>query len=355
MNASHPSPRSLRVLSLCGSIKPLFSGTDDYHETLVRMLAARGLRIELPDSGEWGISRLSQRLEEVRRIRPDAILMQYPTETFGRGLLPHALAMVQRHAPLIVTLHEFVSAHPLRRASLVALLARASAVITTAEDQAASICRWYPWLRSRVRIIPLAPTTPQRTWRPLPQRSVVYFGQVRPDKGLEEFLAIRKRLADALPDVAFTVIGSRVPLFADYYGKFAADACQLGVEVTGALDAEAVADRLSEAWVALLPFPDGVSMRRSSLLSAAVCGTPIATQAGPATPDWLIDLLALLRPVADLTDLVQQLLCDPLARAAAHARSCRLGKQVDWQAVTDCYVAVIRDVASVSPRHAYAI
>ena len=355
MNAVRPSASSMRIVSLCGSIKPLFSGTDDYHETLARLLAARGHRVEFPDGGGWGIARMPALMDEVRRARPDVILMQYPTESFGRGLLPHAFAMSQRVAPLVVTLHEFIGAHPLRRVSLGALLARAAAVVTTAEDEMAAIGRWYPWLRSRLSIIPVAPPTPAREWRPSARRSVVYFGQIRPEKGLEDFLGVRERLSGALPDVAFSIIGSRVPLFAGYYDHVEAEARRLGVEMTGALGAEAVADRLSEAWLALLPYPDGVSMRRSSLLAAAMCGVPIATRAGAATPEFLSDLLAPLQPNGDLTGLVHDLLSQPLALRAAHVRSRRLGDQIDWEAVTDRYVDVLRAVARARPAHADAL
>ena len=129
----------IRLASLCGSIKPHFSGTEDYHAALLNALGKHGLEARIIDRDDWTLSGLPGLLRQVRGARPDAILIQYPTDAFARSIAIHAFALLQRTAPLIVTLHEFTAAHPLRRLSLAALLARAATVITTASDEAAQL------------------------------------------------------------------------------------------------------------------------------------------------------------------------------------------------------------------------
>ena len=111
-------------MSLCGSIKPLFSGTDDYTESLIGALQERGIEVHPVNLRHWNLSHAGRLLNAVAAARPDAILMQYPTNSFGGSLAPHAFAVSQRVAPLVVTLHEFTRVHVLRRLSIGPLLVR---------------------------------------------------------------------------------------------------------------------------------------------------------------------------------------------------------------------------------------
>ena len=59
--------------------------------------------------------------------------MQYPTGAFGHSLGPVVLGMVQRLAPMMVMLHEFTAAHPVRKAAVGALLLGADRISVVAE------------------------------------------------------------------------------------------------------------------------------------------------------------------------------------------------------------------------------
>ena len=345
--SSLDSPLSgIRLASLCGSIKPHFSGTEDYHAALLDALGGLGLDAEVVDRADWTMPHLPALLRAVRDVRPDAILLQYPTDAFARSLSIHAFALLQRTAPLIVTLHEFSAAHPLRRLSLLGLLARAAAVVTTTSGEADRLCAWHPWLRPRVQVIPIGANTPARPWRPSVPREVVYFGQIRPEKGLEEFIAVQARLAAAGSDASFTIIGSYVPLFASYFDRIAGAARARNIEIVTGLSSGAVSDRLSRATLALLPYPDGASMRRSSLLAAAMCGVPIMTRTSGETPPELAALVASASGVTEMAMLVSDHLGSPAALKAAHENSCRLAAMVSWDAIAAKYAPIIAAAAA---------
>jgi glycosyltransferase involved in cell wall biosynthesis len=333
------------VVSLCGSIKPLFSGTDDYTDSLIGALQERGIEVHPVNLGHWNLSQAGRLLSAVAAARPDAILMQYPTDAFGGSLAPHAFAVSQRVAPLVVTLHEFTGVHVLRRLSIGPLLVRSARVVATAEREASSLVQWYPWLRGRLRIIPIGPNVPPRQWVPAATPEVVYFGQIRPEKGLEEFITCRDRLMATLPQTTFTIIGSSVPKFGSYFDKIAAEARSRAISIVTGLNKEQVSDRLAACWVALLPFPDGASFRRGSLLAAAVCGVPIVTKTGPDTPADLAALLTPVTTVEDFTALVRHLLNNPTARQAAHEQSRRMGETVAWSGIADNYIDTFRDLS----------
>jgi glycosyltransferase involved in cell wall biosynthesis len=332
--------RTFRLVTLCGSIKPLFSGTDDFHETLVAVLRRRQVDARPVDLKRWGLAEVPELLRRISFERPDAILLQYPTDAFGAALGPHAFSALQRQAPLVVTLHEFMAANPIRRASLILLLARSAAVITTTETERRSLLSWYPWLEHRTCVIPIGANFPGREWCPSERPLVVYFGQIRPEKGLEEFIACRDALAPQFSNVMFAIAGSRVPRFASYYEMIENEVRMRGISLVSEMPPDRVPEFLRAATVALLPFPSGASFRRGSLLAAAVCGVPIVTLMGAETP---AEMARLLEPSTSQQGLVAQLrtyLSDSEARNVAHDRSRQLAALVSWDAIADRYLAL---------------
>jgi glycosyltransferase involved in cell wall biosynthesis len=334
--------RNLRLVTLCGSIKPLFSGTDDFHENLVEVLRRKQVDARPVDLKQWGLAQVPELLRRVAAERPDAILMQYPTDAFSAALGPHAFSALQRQAPLVVTLHEFAAANPIRRASVGVLLARCAAVIATAETERRSLVAWFPWLKARSCVIPIGANFPGREWRPSEPPIVVYFGQIRPEKGLEEFIACKDVLATRFPSAKFVVAGSRVPKFASYYQTIEIEARNRGIDVLGEMAPERVPDFLRTATVAMLPYPSGASFRRGSLLAAVACGVPIVTLRGSETPP---EIIGLLEPASTRDELVAQAaacLSDRAKRDAAHDRSRQLAALVSWDGIGNRYVEVLR-------------
>jgi glycosyltransferase involved in cell wall biosynthesis len=337
---------AMRVVTLCGSIKPLFSGTDDFHDTLAATLGRKQIDVRTVDLKQWGLRQVPALLQHVATERPDVILMQYPTDAFGSSLGPHGFAALQRQAPLVVTLHEFAAANPVRRASLSVLLARASAIVLTAESERRALLAWFPWLRSRARVIPIGANFPGREWQNSEPPIVVYFGQIRPEKGLEDYVACCAAIAAQCPNARFVIAGSRVPKFATFYQQIKTETERQGIELLGELPMSEVPDFLRTAAAALLPFPSGASFRRGSLLAAAVCGVPIVTLHGAETP---AEMTELLHPAHSREELVAQAvsyLSDPAKRSAAHDRSNRLAAMVSWDAIADRYVALFSNLTA---------
>jgi glycosyltransferase involved in cell wall biosynthesis len=167
---------------------------------------------------------------------------------------------------------------------------------------------------------------------------VVYFGQIRPEKGLEEFIACRDVLATQFADAKFVIVGSRVPKFTSYYQMIEVEAGKRGIDLRGEMQSDQVSDFLRTATVALLPFPTGASFRRGSLLAAAVCGVPIVTLRGAETPAELADVL---RPATSREELVAQVstyLSNGATRNVAHDRSRHLAALVSWDVIAEQYI-----------------
>ena len=338
--------QELRIVTLCGSIKPLFSGTDDFHENLVTVLRQKHLDVRPLDQKRWGLGQVPSLLREVAAERPDAILMQYPTDAFSAALGPHAISALQHTAPLIITLHEFASANPIRRASMSVLLARAAAVITTAETERKSLLSWFPWLERRIVVIPIAANFPAREWQPTELPLAVYFGQIRPEKGLEDYMACQEVLAPRFVNTKFVIAGSRVPKFSSYFDMIEVEARKRGIELLSEMKSDQVSDFLRTATIALLPFPTGASFRRGTLLAAAGCGVPIVTLRGAETPAEIVSLLKPATSRDGLIDQVATYLSDTAARTAAHEASRQVAALVSWDTLADRYIELFSRVTA---------
>jgi glycosyltransferase involved in cell wall biosynthesis len=203
-----------------------------------------------------------------------------------------------------------------------------------------------PWLEPRSCVIPIGANFPGREWRPSEPALIVYFGQIRPEKGLEEFFACKDALGARFAGAKFVIAGSRVPKFASYYQTAESEARKRGIDLLGEIPPDQVPDFLRTATVALLPYPSGASFRRGSLLAAAACGVPIATLRGAETP---AEITRLLEPATSRDELLAQVaacLSDSAKRDAAHDRSRQLAALVSWDAIADRYVELLSRLAA---------
>lgn len=345
--ASQGDLAGFRLVTLCGSAGGMHDAMRDSQDLLEPVFKARGIKVCPVDLGDWSAGAVPKLVEEIKRQRPDGILMQYPTGAFGRSLGPIFLSLLHHVAPTMVMLHEFAAAHVLRKAAVGALLLRVDRIGITAERERKQLSTVYPWLRGRIRDVPIASNIPGRSWAPATPPSVTYFGQLRPNKGIEEFIQVRKQIAAETPDVIFEIIGAVVPQHAEYAEALRQEAAAAGVMIASNLSIEQVADTLAKSTVALMPFPDGASFRRGSMFAAAACGTPLVTTTGVDTPPELLHFIEPACTIDDLAAATLTLLRDPVARDVAHRRSKQLSNKFGWEQTADSYCKVFRELQQI--------
>ena len=333
-----------RLVTLCGSTGGMHDAMRDSQDLLEPVFVTRGIDVRPVDLGDWSARGVPGLVEEIRRQQPDGILMQYPTGAFGRSLGPVLLSLLHHVAPTMVMLHEFAAAHIVRKAAVGALLLRADRIGITAERERKYLTTFYPWLRNRIRTVPIASNIPGRAWAPTSPPVVTYFGQLRPNKGIEEFVEVRKRIAAEVPDAVFEIVGAVVPQHAGYADAVGRTAAECGITIAANLGIEQVADALARATVALMPFPDGASFRRGSMFAAAACGTPIATTIGVDTPPELLPFLASAHTIEELFAVTLNYLRDPAARDVAHRHSEQLSAKFGWEQTADSYCKVFSEL-----------
>lgn len=261
-------------------------GVKDYAIGLAKALENIGMRAELLAPPDWSVRSFLRFCGELRQRHFDIIHVHYPSIGHRHSLCPHLVGRMNVAKRVVITLHEYSYMPILQRASTHVFRWTADLLLFTTEAELVS------YGRSGVarRIIHIGSSIP--AWSTdLPRSStVLYFGQIRPEKGLEEFFELAHRSLQLARPYSFRVIGSVPPRRADFYKDMRA---RSGPEVEWLmnLSSDQVSELMTSSLAAYLPFPDGASYRRTSLLAALTNGLPVITTIGSATPREMIDVL----------------------------------------------------------------
>jgi glycosyltransferase involved in cell wall biosynthesis len=355
-----------RVLLVTGEYPPDEGGVADYTRCLAAALADLGHTVDvltgrgrLEDAParrvtvhrvlrRWGWGLLPSMRRVVATLQPDVVHVQYQTAAFDMQPAVNTLAWWLRKTTSVktaVTYHDvkvpylFPKAGSLRE-TVTFLPARWShlTIATNAEDWATLRSHGRTW---RLALVPIGSNVPDAppagydrdAWRREQGLSpasalLAYFGFLNASKGGRVLVDLLGQLRAAGQDARLVMIGGRTgasdPNNAAYLAEFEADVASAGltgaVLWTGHVSPTEVSAWLRAADVAVLPYTDGASYRRGSLLACLAHGLPIVTTRPPSLALSDLSTLAADELPPDLTDSVQALLVPPGdARAMADA------------------------------------
>jgi polysaccharide biosynthesis protein PslF len=334
-----------------------------------------------PASWGWGCWRAIR--AGAARSRPALLHVQYQTGAYQMhpaiALLARSLRGVRGAPPVVVTAHDllmpylFPKAGPLRAwVTRRALEDGAALVVTNQEDYRAladgagarggALPRFVGRIARAPEVIPIgsniAPAPPpgydRRAWRARlgagPDTTLVaFFGLISPTKGLDLLLRAIEQLP---PSYRLVVVGGESPAaqdqaFADQVRAVLRGPQLAGrVVVTGHASEADVSGHLLAADLAALPFTDGASFRRGSLLAALAHALPVVTTAG-VEPGLRHGEHALLIPPGDLPALcgaLADLGADPALRARLAAGGAQVAAQFGWDSIADRHLDLYRRV-----------
>lgn len=319
-----------RVLLISAEYPPMPGGIGDYTALLAAHLAATGLTVAVLTTGEgsvwrdgdvmvyarvpswgWGIAHHVRAL--TRDIRPDALHLQYQAGMYRMhpaiNLLPQrspfARGESHRYAPepglrpwFVTTFHDlrppylFPKAGFLRRQAMYHLARESDAVIATNSADRRTLQEW----NRRTALIPIGSNIPTASIRdpqavrtrygiPTGATLLTTFGLLNQSKGIETAIDALALLRQEGTDAYLLLIGAGAGVNdptngateADVKRRCAAAGLTAFVRKTGRLPSEDVAGALVASDVCLLPYRDGASPRRGSLLAALAQGIPVVT------------------------------------------------------------------------------
>jgi glycosyltransferase involved in cell wall biosynthesis len=335
----------MRVVMTVGSFPPRGCGAEDYAALLADVLGQIGADIRIVAAGKHDLLCLRSLVQEILRLRPAIVHIQYPTTGYRKSLVPQALSMVMANVPVVTTVHEFSQAHFLRQASNLPFALGSQALVFTTEYERQSFLSWFPWVEKRTRIIPIASNisllmgTVERD--PL---KVVHFGLIRPEKGLEDFLKLAKLARDAGRPYRFTVVGEPVARFGPYLKNLKKDTDDLPVEWKIGLPAEEVARCLAGSRFAYVPFPDGASERRASLLAVLGNGAVVITTQGSQTPKELEKVVRFATSPPRALELLDELVLDVEQADALSSKAREYASRFTWRSISKAHFQLYEQI-----------
>lgn len=174
-------------------------------------------------------------------------------------------------------------------------------------------------------------------------RVLAYFGFLAQSKGGEILL---RALAQLEPDVHLLFIGGRTGssdsgdnlAYQQRMEQLIADLALSGrVHWTGFVPQEEVSAYLHMADMAVMPYVDGVSLRRGSLMAVLAHGRPlVTTKPATPTPELVHNGNVYLVPAGDVEALAQAirgLAADPEIRARLGKGAAELAAQFSWEKI----------------------
>jgi len=273
----------------------------------------------------------------------DVVHVQYPSIGFRWSLAPHILGWMRVGSKTLVTLHEHSLLPTVQRLSTFLFRRTANCVLFTTEFERTAYLRGLGNFQGGERVIPIGSNVPVHPAAAVKRGQVVYFGQIKPDKGIEDFLELSRLGIQQNKLYRFVVIGSIPARYTGYYAALRAQSPS-SVDWLTDLPFPDTAEQLASSLAAYLPFPDGASYRRGSMLAAFANGLPVIAPRGTATTQELTEVLLCANSPVDALAHLDQLTEAP-EKADAISRQIRcFGQRFSWPEIARGHKALYMEL-----------
>lgn len=278
------------MLLITGSYPPQVCGVGDYTYRLIS--SPNAIDWKLYNSSDWSLRSLFLHIKNIKKYNENTVNMQYPTQGYGWSIVPHLLCLYFSwftKKRFSVTIHEQSQSSFKARMAQKIILLTANKIIFTNKFEFDYAAKRIPFIAQRSTVIKIySNIEASDRIKPIEDRKIdiLNFGHIRPRKGLEEFIETVKEISNEFN----VVIAGQVPEgYEDYYSHIESKAKKVGVKIILNLPSKDVSKLLNDTKLIYLPFPDGVSERRGSLLAAFVNGAVVLSSVGEFTTQELKD------------------------------------------------------------------
>ena len=303
----------MRIGIITCEYPPMRGGVVAYTQILAHELARAGhkvalftgpeavdTRFDIEHTPTWNSAILRAIARWADREHLDILNLQYQTAAYGMSPWIHLLPDALRWRRLVVTFHDlrppylFPKAGPVRNWAVMRLARRSAGAIVTNHEDAQQLVHL-----PHCELIPIGSNILDRLPRrfdPQPWREragagphdylLAYFGMINHSKGLDTLIEAMNLLRQQRIPVRLVLVGDALgssdPTNQRYRKAFEAQITEAElapfVHRTGHLDQDiAIGSYLKAADAVVLPFRDGASYRRGSLMAAIYYGCPIVT------------------------------------------------------------------------------
>jgi glycosyltransferase involved in cell wall biosynthesis len=389
----------MRVLFITGEYPSMQGGVGDYTHALGTALAALDVDVHVltsrqagpvhlippgvanvyPEVDSWGWGLAKQVRTLAHAIEADIAHIQYQSAAYNLhpaiNLLPRSLRGSAWPHRVVTTFHDlrvpylFPKAGPLRwRANLELASHSDRVIVTNAEDhrrlsQIENLAARLVEIPIGANIRPEPPAgydrvTQRAHWGIGPNDLLLcYFGFLNDSKGGEELMLATALLAEADLPVHLLMIGGQLgssdPTNAAYLQRvqalITAQNIADRVHWTGFTGEAEVSANLLASDIAVLPYRDGVSFRRGSLMAALAHGLPVvSTEPAVPLPELRPNenmVLASVQSPTALAEGVAEVWRNPVMRGRLSQGAADLANLFTWESIARRHTVLYHDLA----------
>lgn len=280
---------SKKLLVITGTYPPKVCGAGDYTFKLMQSNLSKAWELYNPTN--WKFSSILDKIREINKTNSLNINLQYPTMGYKGSFVPHLICI---YYSLFTKKHFSVTIHESSQLSLKAKLSTfiffifSNKIIftNTFEQNNASI--FIPFLKKKSCVIKIysniesAPEIKRIADR---KYDLVYFGLLRPQKGLENFLKVVTELKNRNQNINIILAGKTQPEYNVFFEEQIKEAKPYLNTIFLNKEENEITKILSNSKIAYLPFPDGISERRGSALAVLKNEGLIVTTKGKFTTE----------------------------------------------------------------------
>ena len=389
----------MRVLLVTGEFPPQPGGVGDYTDRLAGALADQGHTVAVLTSvptalatatngdavwanregatvwrivRHWNMRAWRTLAARIHAWRPDVVHFQYQAAAYGLGgavtFFPWLLRLWNIRPLSVVTFHDLLPPHMFALSGRLGWDHRAvtwfgrgadAAIATNADDAQQLVTRrtrrvWQVPIGANIPVVTVpAGTAAIRARHGIAPDAplLAYFGFYNASKGLEELFTAFAGLLQQRPDARLLLIGGGTGETDQTNVQFAARLRQHAQDLaltdrliwTGYVDAAGVSLHLQAADVIVLPFRDGASLRRGTLMAALSHGCAIVSTL-PPTPVPELEGAILLCRANDQADLQRAIAegLDPAAGTLLRQAARTVAAQFSWETIAASHTHVYR-------------
>lgn len=310
-----------KIFVVSGSWPPAICGVGDFMHQMHNELMHLGYRVHAETLGRRD-PMTAFRLVAASYHDNQLVYLSYPTEGYGKSLWPFLMALGRRSG-VVVHIHEYGSKNRYARFLLRRFQRLERIYFSNEQDLKRYLadCGWHenaPHV-SGWQVMPSPSNIPisavkKKSNGSLPK--LVHFGQIRPNKGLEQLLAVFQLLDPRLIQCA--IVGGVPKGYEGFADDLASQFQAIGAVTELNLSSANISQALINAQIGLFPFPDGADERRGSLIAALAHGVLCITTHSEQTPKSIKDATI---GVDLYGGALERRLADAVLRAASNLKS----------------------------------
>ena len=333
----------LRVAMIVGDNDTLHCGVKDSAYRLADALTDFDCEVDVLAPASWNQKAVWAFFRQLQKKKYDVLHVQYPSIGYRTSLIPHVLGLLRTCRAAVVSLHEFSALPRSQQLSTHVFRWSAGTLLFGSEYERSRFNQRLGLLGARQEFFPIlsqVPCVPSLSGR---DTTVVYFGQIRPKKGLEAYLELARHSVELGAPYQFHIMGS-VPRAHQVYARTLQAEAPREIRWSFDLPFEDVGRVLGHSFAAYLPFPDGASERRGSLAAAWLNGLPVLSRIGEATTPAMRGLVVATRGADDALSALDNLKRRPDEYERISRASQRYAQSRTWKDVAEQHANIYRSL-----------